>query len=127
MKKCAFWKYEHHYSDQCRTATDINTTREILKKGNICCKCLKTGHIKINCQTNIKCFRGKAERNHHTALCYPQDYLQHTSPNTSSSDHNSNITPPVNEQTTNCLVKSDTTILLQIAYAYVMNKPEDQI
>ena len=57
----------------------------------------------------------------------PQNYMQHTSPNTSSSDHNNNITPPVNDQTTNYLVKSDTTIMLQIAYAYVMNKPEDQI
>ena len=127
MKKCAFWKCEDHYSDQCRIVTDIDTPREILKKGNICCKCLKPGHTKMHCRTKIKCFRCKAEGNHHTALCYPQNYLQHTSPNTSSSDHSSNITPPVNEQTANCLVKSDTTIMLHIAYACVMNKSEDQI
>ena len=49
LKKCVFCKCEDHYSDQCRIITDIDTRREILKKGNICFKCLKPGHIKRNC------------------------------------------------------------------------------
>ena len=79
------------------------------------------------CQTKIKCFHCKAEGNHHTALCYPKNHAQHTSPNTANSDqNNSKIKPPANEQTATCLVKSDTTIVLQTASACVMNKPEDQ-
>ena len=122
-----FCKCEDHYSDQCRIITDIDTRREILKKRNICFKCLKPGHIKKNCRNKIKYFRCKAEGNHHTALCYPKNYSQHTSPTTTNSDQNSSsITPPVNEQTATCLVKSDTTTMLQTASACVMNKREDQ-
>ena len=123
LKKCVFCKCEDHYSDQCRIITDIDTRREILKKENICFKCLKPGHIKKNCRNKIKCFRCKAEENHHTALCYPENYSQHT---TNSDQNNSSITPPANEQTATCLVKSDTTIVLQAASACVMNKREDQ-
>ena len=123
LKKCVFCKCEDHYSDQCRIITDIDTRREILKKRNICFKCLKPGHIKKNCRNKIKCFRCKAEENHHTALCYPENYSQHT---TNSDQNNSSITPPANEQTATCLVKSDTTIVLQTASACVMNKREDQ-
>ena len=54
LKKCVFCKCEDHYSDQCRIITDIDTRREILKKGNICFKCLKPGHIKKNCRNEIK-------------------------------------------------------------------------
>ena len=98
-----------------------------MKKGNIYFKCLKPGHIKKKCRTKIKCFCCKTEGNHDTGLCYPQNYLQHASPNTPSSDkNNSSITPPTNGKTATCLVKSDTTIVLQTAGACVMNKPEDQ-
>ena len=123
LKKCVFCKCEDHYSNQCRIITDIYTRREILKKGNICFKCLKPGHIKKNCRNKIKCFRFKAEGNHHTALCYPKNYSQHTSPTTTNSDqNNSSITPPANEQTATCLVKSDATIVLQTVSLCVMNK-----
>ena len=122
-----FCKCEDHYSDQCRTITHIDKRREILKKGNICFKCLKPGHIKKNCRNKIKYFRCKAEGNHHTALCYPKNYSQHTSPTTTNSDqNNSSITPPANEQTATCLVKSDTTIVLQTVSACVVNKRKDQ-
>ena len=41
----------------------------------------------------------KAEGNHHTALCYPQNYSQYTSLNTTTSDqNNSSITSPTDEQ-----------------------------
>ena len=108
---------EDHYTDQCRIITDIDTRREILKPG----------HIKKICQNKTKCFCCKAEGNHHTALCYPKNYLQHTNPTTTNSDqNNSSITPPANEQTATCLVKSDTTIVLQTVSACVMNKRKDQ-
>ena len=99
-KKCVFCRCEDHYSDQCRITIDRDTRREILKKGNICCRCLKPGHIKKNCRNRTKCFRCKAEENHHTALCYPKNYSQHINPTSTNSDqNNSSTTPPANEQT----------------------------
>ena len=86
LKKCVFCKCEDYYSNQCRIITDIDTRREILKKGNICFKCLKPGHSKKNCRNDIKCFCCKAEGNHHNALCYPKNYSQHTNPTTNNSD-----------------------------------------
>ena len=71
LKKCVFSKYEDSYSDQCKIVTNANMRREILKKENICFKCLKPGHIKRNCRIKIKCFRCKVEENHHIALCCP--------------------------------------------------------
>ena len=121
-----FRKCEDHYSDECRTITDIDTRREILKKRNICFKCLKPGHIKKNCRNKIKCFRCKAEGNHHTALYYPKNYSQHTNPTTTNSDqNNSSITPSANKKTATCSVKSETTIVLQTASTCVMNKRKD--
>ena len=61
LKKCVFCKCEDYHSNQCRIITDIDTRREILKKGNICFTCLKPGHIKKSCRNKIKCFRCKAE------------------------------------------------------------------
>ena len=56
-----------------------------------------------------------------------QNYSQHTRPNTTNSNqNNSSITSPANEQTANCLVKSDSTIVLQTTSVCVMNTPEDQ-
>ena len=75
----------------------------------------------------IKCFRCKAEENHHNAICYSKNYSLHTNATTTDSDqNNSSITPPANEQIATCLLKSDTTIVLKTASACVINKPEDQ-
>ena len=54
--------------------------------------------------------------------------MQHINPTRTNSDKNdSSITPPANEQTVTCLVRSTrTTIVSQTASACVMNKPEDQ-
>ena len=110
MKNC----YRHRYE------------KRNFEEGNICVKCLKHGHIRKICRTKIKCFYCKAGGNHHTALCYPKNYSQHTSPNTTISDqNNSSITPPTNGQTATCLVKSGITIVLQTTSACV-NKSENR-
>ena len=84
--------------------------REILKKGNIFSNVSSPETSRKTVE--IKCFRCKAEGDHHTALCYPKNYSQHTNPTTTNSDqNNSSITPPANEQTATYLVKSDTTIV----------------
>ena len=56
LKKGVFCKCKDHYSDQCRIATDMDTRREILKKGNICFKYLMPGHIEKNCQSKKNAF-----------------------------------------------------------------------
>ena len=112
LKKGVFCKCKDHCSDQCRIATDMDTRREILKKGNICFKYLMPGHI---------------EKKIINSIMLTQNYWQHTRPNTiNSNQNNSSITSPANEQTANCLVKSDSTIVLQTASVCVMNTTEDQ-
>ena len=85
----------------------------------------KPGNIKKNCRNKIKCFCCKVEGNHHTALCYPKNYSQHTNTTTTNSDqNNSSIMPPANEQTATCLVKSDTnTVYLCCQYFVRYWKP----
>ena len=88
-----------HYSDQCQIVTDLKACREILNR--ICFKYLKPGHTKPNCKSSIKCYKCKKE-DHHTALCNPNK-----------------VSDNPTEEEIACLVKNNTSILLQTANALV--------
>ena len=56
-----------HYSDQCRTVTDVRRRKEILMKKRRCFLCTKGNHVMNDCFSKRKCFRCKGK--HHTSIC----------------------------------------------------------
>ena len=81
----------------------------MLSKGKCCFNCLKPGHIKKNCKAKVKYYRCRAERSHHTALCFSKN----GTPNTTDGKNNHPNTLNETEETATCLVKKDTITLLQ--------------
>ena len=63
--RCVFCKGEH-FSDKCRTVSDIKARLDIARKRKLCYKCLGQ-HMAKDCISNSKCFICK-ERSHHSAL-----------------------------------------------------------
>ena len=63
---CAFCDGSH-YSDQCRTVTDISKRKEILKKKRRCFLCTKPNHVANSCSSTRKCFKCRGK--HHTSIC----------------------------------------------------------
>ena len=61
-RKCVFCD-GNHWSDKCRIVSDVQTRKELLKKGNHCFMCLKTDHISRNCQKTKPCFYCKKLHN----------------------------------------------------------------
>ena len=94
----------------------------MLNIGKYCFNCFKPGHIKKNCKAKVKCYCRQADGSHHTALCFSEN----DTPNTiSSANDHSNALNNTEEKPT-CLVKNDTTILLQTAGGCIMNITEGQ-
>ena len=59
---------QNHASAQCRSVTEVETRRHILKSTGRCFLCLKRGHITRNCQSDFSCTKCKGM--HNTSLCY---------------------------------------------------------
>ena len=117
-----FCKNEDHYIDQCKIVTGVNSRKEILSKGRCRFNCLKPGHIKKNCKAKVKCYRCRAEGSHHTVFLFSKNGTR----NTIDGKNNHHNTLNETEETATCLVKNDTTILLQRASGCIMNITEDQ-
>ena len=117
VRKCVFCKNEDTYSNRCKIVTDVNSRREILSKGKCSFNCLKPGHIKKSCKVKVKCYRCKAEDSHNTALYFSKNGTRNTIDGKNNHPNILNET----EETATCLVKNDTTILLQTASGCIMN------
>ena len=122
VRKCVFCKNEDTYSNRYKIVTNVNSRREILSKGKCCFNCLKPGHIKKSCKIKVKCYRCKAEYSHNTALCFSKNGTRN---NIDAKNNHPNILNET-EETATCLVKNDSTILLQTASGCIMNITEDQ-
>ena len=58
----------NHRASECQVVTNIDERREILKKQGRCFNCLRRGgHLALNCDTKIQCF--KCSGRHHLAVC----------------------------------------------------------
>ncbi len=66
---CIFCDKTGHFSDECRSVTDVKKRREVLRSSRRCYKCLKQGHTADNCQRSKPCFYCK-QTNHHSAVCW---------------------------------------------------------
>ena len=60
--------HQSHASEHCRSVTETEARRQILKGTGRCFLCLKKGHMTRNCQSGFKC--AKCKRMNHTSLCY---------------------------------------------------------
>eukprot|EP00795_Rhopilema_esculentum_P011404 gene11404-21602_t len=63
---CVFCKGDHP-SQKCQTVTKPSTRRRILMQNGRCFMCFKTGHIAVNCLSNIKCYTCGGK--HHVTIC----------------------------------------------------------
>ena len=84
-------------------------------------------------QSQVKVlYHCQAEGRHHTALCFSKDgkpspIIGNTNhPNTSNGAKYSKMARNDTKETATCLVKNDTTIMLQTAIKCIMNKTEGQ-
>ena len=100
-----FCQRNNHWSDQCRTVTDIAARLDILKSSRNCFKCLKKGHIQKNCRVRVKCYKCKS-LNHHTALC--KDNRENREVNNSAT----------------YLVNGETSVMLQTANGILTDRGE---
>ena len=81
-----------------------------MKKNRLRFNCLKGGHQGKNCKVKIKCFKCKKEGNHHTAaLCDPK--------------YSNNV---VGDSAITCLIKNNTSVLLQTANVLISDKKCDK-
>ena len=65
-RECVFCDGDH-WSGKCRIVSDVQARKDLLKKGNRCFMCLRTGHISPNCQKTKSCFYCK--KLHKSTLC----------------------------------------------------------
>lgn len=116
-RKCIFCKNEH-YSDRCNIVTDVKKRQEIVRQNRICFKCLKSGHMKKDCRSRVKCYKCKMENSHPTALCNRDERLYNSNPE----DEGSRDPNKEGESKVGCFIKSNTSTLLQTANALAFKK-----
>ena len=129
---CTYCK-GNHTSASCTVVTQISVRKQILRKKGKCFVCLRTGHLAANCQRpRPGCSRSTL--NHHVSKCESQKLSsplkdqQTTNGNTKESSNNTSDQGTSHEtnQTTNMLIDSRTSILLQTARANVKKPGSDQ-
>ncbi|XP_066910906.1 uncharacterized protein [Clytia hemisphaerica] len=57
-----------HKSHNCRTVSNIEARKQIIRRKGLCFVCLEKGHLSKNCRRNFTCF--KCGKKHHTSLCF---------------------------------------------------------
>ncbi|EYB90298.1 hypothetical protein Y032_0221g2542 [Ancylostoma ceylanicum] len=67
---CSFCHKSNHLSMQCRTVTDPNTRRKILKEQNCCWKCCSSSHKSFDCQ------KPDCGQKHHISVCFKNEQPQ---------------------------------------------------
>ena len=57
-----------HKSHNCRTVSNVEARKQIIRRKGLCFVCLEKGHLSKNCRRNFTCF--KCGKKHHTSLCF---------------------------------------------------------
>ena len=105
---CAFCK-RNHFHDRCTVLTDVNQRKDIVRKNRLCYKCLFQGHAIRNCRSKRNCFKCKSS-SHHTAICMKDEQKKEMDGDT--------------EKTSQNVVSSSTSVLLQTARGMVSDNAE---
>ena len=56
-----------HSSNNCRSITDIEERKRILRRTGRCYVCLRKGHMSRSCRSTTKCYKCKGK--HHNSIC----------------------------------------------------------
>ncbi|XP_047133085.1 uncharacterized protein LOC101238207 [Hydra vulgaris] len=108
--KCIFCS-KSHKSESCKTVTNINSRRNILRDKRRCFNCLKLGHMSKDCRSRISCYECSGK--HHVSMCFKKFPLHIDD----SKESNNKLTSVA---TTEALKSKN--VLLQTAMVTVKNK-----
>jgi hypothetical protein len=96
-EECAFCKRAHP-SKNCRTVTDVNSRRQIVREEGRCYLCLGMQHRAATCKSGGKC--AKCSQRHHSSICYgvkPKTQQQQQQPLVSQPPPGDHIALPVQQ------------------------------
>nr|XP_012554848.2 uncharacterized protein LOC105843698 [Hydra vulgaris] len=108
--KCIFCS-KSHKSESCKTVTNINSRRNILRDKRRCFNRLKSGHMSKDCRSRISCYECSGK--HHVSMCFKRFPLHIDD----SKESNNKLTSVA---TTEALKSKN--VLLQTALVTVKNK-----
>ena len=63
---CCYCQQSHSLNN-CKSVTDIEERRKILRRTGRCYVCLRRGHVSRSCRSNSKCYKCKGK--HHSSIC----------------------------------------------------------
>ena len=66
-KIACYFCTKEHYSNECTVVQNVEKRKSILRDGNRCFNCLRTGHVVKNRQSKYRC--RKCHQKHNTAIC----------------------------------------------------------
>ena len=118
--KCAFCSQDH-YHDKCNVVTDYGSRKNIIWQNKLCFKCLRSGHLKRNCESKSKCYQCKSN-SHHTAVCDKSEQNNHDIDRKPEKENE----PPDENSVSMNMINSKTTVFLQTASAYIFDDSSER-
>ena len=114
---CTYCK-QPHASNKCKTVSDVQAKKEILRKNGRCYVCLKKCHLSRDCPSQNKCF--KCNGRHHISICTNHSPPPSNKPQSKESTNQGDKSSPESAPAV-MFISSKTPILLQTAQA-IINK-----
>ena len=125
-----------HSSNNCRSVTDLEERRRILKRTGRCYVCLRRGHMSRSCRSTTRCYKCKGK--HHSSICpaeTPKDQAPKDEPQTNqvtpSSQPSAGSKPGLNPNaptfpSSTLLTVANKAVLLQTAQANIYDPARPQ-
>ena len=110
---------ESHFPSACKSVTDVETRKQVLRREGRCYVCLKRNHLSRDCRSNIRC--SQCNGRHHVSLCQRAQGQKNVSTSDRGTDSERN---PSERQlpSTQMYVGTKTPVLLQTATAPAYGK-----
>ena len=123
-KRCVFCDKEHP-SSRCRTVTNIQSRKDILRRDRRCFVCLSLGHLARACRANYLCLKCKKGK-HHVTICPNTDnHANNMYGDEKTSTHHCQCShekcPKPDDSTTTAFAGNSNSVLLQTARAEVFD------
>ncbi|XP_060601995.1 uncharacterized protein LOC132755202 [Ruditapes philippinarum] len=127
IKRCRYCN-QNHWSDECTTYKTISERKDRIKGS--CFRCLKEGHLSLDCKSNKKCVYCDKMNAHHRSLCPKKFTVQRTISNMSTdviSDkaaESDTMTNSFHVRNDNGLMSMNEMVLMQTALTKIKNPSE---